>query len=200
MDFFYGSMGNHMWDWLQEIGADLGHKFPVDNLGPRPTIEEIDGFACIRRDVACDFLRASRIWMKDVYQKYYRSKVSANDTDIDEATAVFTEFRKTFDECSNLDQVFFTSKTTGRLFFRSQKLGFSEKEYVDQIDGRRIGSAADCNDLMSKHREEITRLRIGERTVRFFQLPSPSSAAQALPSYVEDRACRRRIYQQLLFS
>jgi hypothetical protein len=200
MDFFYGSMGNHMWDWLQEIGTELGHTFPVDNIGSKPTIEEIDRFASERRHAACEFLKTNRIWMKDVYQIYRRKNVSAKDADIDDKTAIFSELRKVLEECPTVDWVFFTSVETGALFFRSQRLEFSEREYRGEMKARGLGSAKTCDELVGKHQREITRLNLGERTVHFFQLPSPSSVAQALPNYVEDRACRRRIYQQLLFS
>src|SRR4029079_277933 len=102
-----------------------------------------------------------------------------------------SDFRTIFRECLGIDKVYFTSIEAGALFFRSQVLGFSEHEYRAEMKARGLGSAETCDELTGKHQSEITTLTVSERILHFFQLPSPSSAAQALPSYVEDRACRR---------
>lgn len=174
-NFFYGSGHNNMWLWLNKIAADQGRVLPNDEASAQEYGE-----------AARDYLRRSRLWMKDVLQTYRRKTgrecSSADDDIIEPLPGECVNFAEVLVQHPSIEALAFTSE---RAFEWSLMAMGQSARLIAHREPRR-------NDRAIDRTEPFDRMKIGGREIKFISLPSPSGRAVSSCEAID-------IYRTVLF-
>lgn len=188
-DFYYGSLRNNMWKFLDVVQDDVdGEKLlALDPLR--------------RRDKMRDFLRRHGIWMKDVLQTYNRKpgkklgkEPSASDADFGEKT--FTDFRPIFAANKNLTTVAFTSEKAAEWTFEAlgQQTLLPLEQFKAAQSKRKVTKKTSGIKVFE---QPLLSASVGDRELIFYVLPTPANFAGRMKGLTS--AIKKQTYRQVLF-
>ena len=159
-NFFYGSGHNSMWLWLNKIAERQGRALPND-----------DASAQEYGEAARAYLRQNRLWMKDVLQTYRRKpgrECSSSDDAIIEPLP---------GECINFSEVLLQHLSIEALAFTSNRAAKWSFMSMGQPDRLRALRERRPSDHTMDLTQPFHRMKIDDREIKFFLLPSPSGRA-----------------------
>ena len=189
--FFYGSGDNYLWKWMNEIAAEKGTPLPSDEAGP----EEYSA-------AARSFLKAHKIWMKDVLQTYQRKPedpCGAADTSLKPPRVEdCTNFLEVLEEHPSVEAVVFTSELAGAWTFMAMRDQELLRDYQQAFKSHKAQEKGKVeNAYVDFKKEPFHAAEICGRQIIFFIAISPSQRSGSKKGVREHH--KKALYKALLF-